>query len=730
MGFKNYMQFDMMDCGPTCLKMISKHYGKTLSLDTLRNKTKISKNGVSLFSISEAAEEIGFNSSGAIVSFEQLKNEVTMPAILHWTQNHFVVVYKIRRNKVYISDPGQGNKVYTKQEFLKYWASIDENGDKFGIVLLLEPTPQFYELDNEKEDESSEGLFFLLKYFYKYRKELTYVFFAIGISSVLQFSFPFLTQAIVDRGIASNSSSIVFTILMAQFVLLLGRLFIEYMRTWFLLFINSRINVSILSDYLIKLMKLPVSYFDTRRSGDILQRMNDHQRIQDFLTGPAIELVFSVVTIAVLGTTLLFYNATIFTVFAISSVLYTGWTFYLLRYNTVLNFRRFELGAQNQTEILQIINGIQDIKLYNSEKEKRWTWEKIQSKHFKLNIEYLKYTQIQQSGAFLINEGKNLLITFIAAISVINGQFTLGMMLAVQAIVGQLNGPISLIINLIQRYHDTKLSLERLTEIRGMDDEEPNDPETIHAVPNEKSITLRNLMFSYPGTDEAVLKNISFDIPAGKTTAIVGASGSGKTTLIKLLLKFYESYNGQIMIGGNAPLSKISPKAWRKECGTVMQESYIFSDTIANNISLGEEATDYERLGYAIHIANIGQFIESLPLGVETKIGSEGIGISQGQKQRILIARAVYKDPEFIFFDEATNALDASNESIIIKNLDQFFVNRTVVVVAHRLSTVKNAHKIIVLGNGEIIESGTHQELTQRRGNYFRLVKDQLELGA
>ncbi len=725
MAFKHYQQHDIMDCGPTCLKMVAKYYGKTISIERLRENSEMNKNGVSLYSISKAAEKLGFITSGAIVSYKQLKDEVSLPCIIHWTQNHFVVLYKITKNKVYLADPAQGKKVYSKIEFVQNWSTIEDDNHNGGVVLLLEPSPEFYNLENERED-SLEGLKLLLQYFRKYRKELYYVMIAIFISSIFQFIFPFLTQAIVDKGIGSKSYSIVLIILVSQFILLFGRFLIEYIRSWFLLFINSRINVSILSDYLIKLMKLPVSYFDTKRTGDILQRMSDHQKIQDFLTGPALELIFSTVTVFVLGSTLIFYSLPIFILFSISSILYVLWTVYMLKFNATLNYKRFELGAMNQTQTLQIINGIQDIKLFNSQNIKRWKWERIQAKLFKLSIRYLKYNQVQQSGSFILNESKNLLITYIAATSVIRGDFTLGMMLAIQAIVGQLNGPISLLINLIRQWDDTKLSLDRLNEVRKMKDEESQ-------VLNSKSfltshtISCNNLNFSYPGSTDYSLREVNLTIDAGKTTAIVGPSGSGKTTLLKLLLKFYNSYDGELKVGEDR-LTTISSEYWRSLCGTVMQDSFIFSDTIAHNIALGEERIDYKKLDNAIHNSNIKDFIDELPLGYNTLIGAEGIGVSQGQKQRILIARAIYKNPEFIFFDEATNALDASNEAVIVNNLERFFANRTVVVVAHRLSTVKHANKIVVLDKGRVVEVGTHNELILKQGAYFNLVKNQLEL--
>jgi ATP-binding cassette subfamily B protein len=717
-----------MDCGPTCLKMIAAYYGKTLTLDTLRKKTRISRNGVTLHSISEAAEDIGFNTTGAIVTFDQLHSEVPLPAIGHWRQNHFVVIYKVTANKIYISDPAQGNKTYTKNEFQKMWATQSDNNELMGIVLILEPTSKFEELDSEKDVSGKMGFLYLWKYIRRYRKEIFYIFIAIFLSSAFQFLFPFLTQSIVDTGIMNKDIGFVGIVLLAQFFLLLGRFSVEFVRGWLLLFVNSRVNVLVLSDFLAKLLRLPLSYFDTKVSGDILQRMSDYRRIQDFLSGPSIEVFFSLITILVLGFTLFIYNKLIFLVFIFASVLYTAWTLILLKQRTSLDLKRFELNSQNQTETLQIINGIHDIKLNNGEKVKRWRWEKIQAKLFRLNIDSLRYQQMQQSGAFLINEGKNLLITYIAASSVIENKFTLGVMLAIQAIVGQLNGPIILVINLIQSYHDTRLSLQRLNEIHTVKDEEPADGHLISEYPENKTLHIHDLSFTYPGTDEAVLDGISLDIPEGKTTAIVGASGSGKTTLLKLLLKFYDNYDGEIGFDGYS-LKDISPHFWRSKCGTVMQDGFIFSDTIANNIAVSDDQVEWNKLNYAIMIANIKEFVDTLPLGVSTRIGAEGMGISQGQRQRILIARAIYKNPDFLFFDEATNSLDANNEVVIIKNLELALKNKTVVIVAHRLSTVKNADQIIVLDKGRIVETGTHLELTSQRGTYYTLVKNQLELG-
>jgi len=728
MGFKNYKQHYIMDCGPTCLKMIARHYGKVIPLDTIREKIKLSKFGVTLFGIKEVAIDMGFECAGALLTFDQL-SESEFPVIAHWKQNHFLVIYKIRKEKVYVSDPASGNKVYKKEEFLKLWCSNFTAEEPRGVILTMTPTDNFYNLEEIADFTNTVSLSHLFNYLKLHKRDVYYILIAIGISSIIQFIFPFLTQLIVDNGISNKDLNIVMLILLAQFALLLGRLFIEYVRGWLLLYVNSRINVTILSEFLIKLLKLPLSFFDTKHSGDILQRINDQRRIQDFLTGPSLEILFSLITIIVLSFTLFFYDFRIFSIFIISSVLYVLWSIYMLKARRTLDYKRFELSGENQSAIIQLINGIQDIKLNNSENHSRWSWEKIQSKLFNLNIDSLKISQTLQSGSFFLNEGKNILITYVAAVGVIHGQFTLGVMLAIQAIVGQLNGPISLLINLFQNFYETKLSIERLNEIHNLKNEEDILPEQEFNYSGINDLVMSGLDFAYPGTYDAVLKDVNIHIPAGKITAIVGSSGSGKTTLLKILLKFYENYSGEIF-HGEENLKNIAPSFWRSKCGTVLQDGFIFSDTIANNIAIGQDEIDKDRLGQAIEVANIGDYITSLPLTTDTKIGAEGLGISQGQRQRILIARAVYKNPDFIFFDEATNALDANNESIITRNLEKFFKNKTVVIVAHRLSTVKNADQIIVMEKGRIIETGNHRSLVKSHGAYHTLVKNQLELDA
>ena len=712
-----------MDCGPTCLRMIAKHYGKNFSLQRLREISGINREGVSLLGISEAAEKIGFRTMGSRLNTQQLA-ELELPAILHWEQNHFVVFYKIKKGIYHIADPGKGLIEFTLAELQQRWLSAGE----FGIALILSPTPALHAQTGDQTEALNWG--YLLQYLYRYKQLVVQLFVGLGVGSLLQLIIPFLTQSVVDIGINTRNLNFIYIILIAQTMLFLGRMSVDFIRSWILLHISTRINISILTDFLIKLMKLPMSFFDTKMTGDIMQRMNDQKRIETFLTGPTLNIIFSLFNLIIFTGVLAYYNVNIFFIFLVSSVLYSLWVIAFLKKRRDLDFKRFDISSKNQSSVVQLINGMQEIKLNNCEQQKRWEWEHLQAGLFKFSVRSLSLNQIQQSGAFFINEGKNILITFLVAKAVIDGQLTLGGMMAIQYIVGQVNSPIEQMLGFLQQLQDAKISLERLNEIHQMEDEEPVDKTFLHELPADKSISLNQLSFTYPGAgNEPVLKGINLSIPEGKTTAIVGMSGSGKTTILKLLLRFYTPQKGEVKIGA-AYIDQIGYRYWRGQCGIVMQDGFIFSDTIARNIAVADEHPNMGRLQHAVKMANISDMIDDLPLGLNTKIGAEGNGISQGQKQRILIARAVYKDPEYIFFDEATNSLDANNESVIMNNLESFFKGRTVVVVAHRLSTVKNADNIVVLDKGVIIEQGTHAELTKNKGEYYNLVKNQLELGS
>jgi len=715
-----------MDCGPSCLRMIAAFYGKTYSLQRLRELAHISREGVSLLGLSNAAEAIGFRTIGARITIEQLL-EAPKPCVVHWDQDHFVVVYKFRKGKVSVADPAFGLVEYSEAEFRKHWLATVRHGEQKGICLLFDPTPKFFDLEGEEMNRSNFK--FLLKYLKPHRKLVTQLIIGFLVGSLIQLIFPFLTQSIVDVGINTQDINFIYLVLAAQMMLFVSRMTVDFIRSWILLHISTRINISIISDFLIKLMKMPIGFFDTKMIGDLLQRIGDHKRIERFLTSQSLNVIFSVFNIIIFSIVLVFYNVVIFLVFLFGSILYMGWVFLFLKKRRELDFKRFTQLADNQSKLIQLINGMQEIKLNNYERQKRWEWERIQARLFKVNISNLSLQQYQQAGSVFINETKNIVITVLAATSVVDGNMTLGMMLAVQYIIGQMNSPLDQMIEFMQVSQDAKISLERLSEIHNAKDEEQDQEGKLSQLPASADIHISDLVFQYEGPHSPkVLNTINLVIPQGKVTAIVGTSGSGKTTLVKLLLGFYPPVSGAIKVG-DSDLAAYKQHWWRDKCGAVMQDGFIFSDTIANNIGIGNDEIDKERLSYAVRMANIQEFIETLPLNYNTKIGPEGVGLSQGQKQRILIARAIYKNPDFIFFDEATNALDANNEKVILENLDLFFSGKTVVVVAHRLSTVKNAHQIIVLEKGSIVELGNHEELTAKHGAYYNLVKNQLELG-
>ena len=724
--FPNYKQTESKDCGPTCIKIIAKHYGKTINTQQLRNLSETTREGSSLLGLSEGVESIGFKSLGIKLAFTKLK-EAPLPCILHWNKNHYVVLYKIKRDTVYISDPAHGLISYTKNEFIQHWIgnNADENTEE-GIALLVEPTPKFYSEDFEEDEKF--GFSFIFKYLFKYKKFIVQLIVGLLAGSLLQLILPFLTQSVVDVGIKNQDINFVYLILFAQLFLFIGKASLEIIRSWILLHLSTRINISLISDFFIKLMKLPISYFDVRMTGDLLQRINDHKRIERILTTSSLTVLFSFFNLIIFSLVLGYYSLQIFGVFVLGSLLYFGWVLFFFKKRKELDYKRFSQVSQEQSKVIELINGMQEIKLHNAERRMRWNWEYVQARLFKVATKSLALEQTQSVGSNFINELKNMFITILSAKLVIDGQITLGMMMAISYIVGQLNGPIVQLINFMRDVQDAQISLDRLGEIHNMEEEEKATDEKVVTIPENVSIKLNNITFRYTGGLEPVIKELSLEIPANKTTAIVGVSGSGKTTLMKLLLGFYQVDQGEIMVG-NFNLKNISQKEWRRNCGVVMQEGYVFNDTIAKNIAVGEDYIDKEGLNHAIEVANIKDYIEGLPLGYNTKIGSEGSGLSTGQKQRLFIARSVYKNPKFLFFDEATSALDANNEKVIMENLNTFFSNKTAVVIAHRLSTVKNAHQIVVLDKGKVIEQGTHEELIKLKGSYYHLVKNQLELG-
>lgn len=762
--YKYFRQLDFMDCGPTCLRMIASFYGKDYSLDFLRANSFITRAGVSLQGISEAAEKIGFRTLKVKINYRQLIEEAPLPCILHWNQEHFVVLYDTKKSfwsflpwvdkeeKLVIADPGHDLVIVEKSIFLKCWSSGTESK---GVALLLETTPEFYTMQEENPHDKT-GFKFLFNYLKPYKKYFIQVFLGMVFGSILSMIFPFLTQSLVDFGIHRHNVSFIHLILISQLLLFIGGVAVDMIRSWILLHVGTRVSVTIISAFLIKLMKLPIAFFETKNIGDITQRIQDHYRIETFLTGSTLNTFFSIINLIVFSVVLGIYSPILLGIFVVGSILSILWITIFLKQRKDLDYNRFQRMRETQNSVYELITGMQEIKLNNCEKARRWDWERIQAKLFKISIKSLALEQYQEMGSTFFTQLKNILISYVAATQVIDNKISLGVMLSISYIIGQMNGPLSQLMSFMRSIQDAKISLERLGEIHNKPNEELDEENsfgTLNEVLDDdivtiedheddtvvlnhlnesrnRGIALKNVSFRYGGPQsQLILKNLNMIIPQGKVTAIVGTSGSGKTTLLKLLLKFYGLSDGDIFVNGSNMLD-ISAKGWRNECGTVMQDGYIFSDTIARNIAVDGQKIDEARLLEAVRVANLQDYIKRLPLGFATKIGNSGAGLSGGQRQRIFIARAVYKNPKYIFFDEATSALDANNERVIMENLDQFFKGRTVVVIAHRLSTVKNADQIIVLENGEIKEVGTHKQLTTNRGFYFELVKNQLELAA
>ncbi|KZS40578.1 ABC transporter ATP-binding protein [Aquimarina aggregata] len=737
MSFQFTHQHDNMDCGPACLSMVASSHGKNYPLKYLKENSSITREGVSLNGIREAGNDIGFDAIATKLNIEELKGRKDyFPAILHWNQNHFVVLRKVSKNiftnKYYyhIADPAHGLIKLSEQKFLESWYSEDEDG----IILFLIPREEFYEKEVVEKEEIS--IKYILSFLTPYRKQLTYMFLLLLFGSGLTLIFPFLTQMLIDKGVNAKDIDFIFIILSAQLGVFLGTITIDIFRNWLMLYIGTNLSITIISDFIKNILKLPIKFFDTKKKGDFIQRIQDNERIEEFLTSQSLTTFFSIITFVVFFGVFIYYDYKIFVVYLFLTVISVMWSFFWLKKRKRLDYYRFQQRSQDQESIYEIINGVTEMKINQFEDFKRLEWEKIQKKLFNLNIRILRINQIQISGFEFINQLKNIIVTFLAATFVVEGKMTLGALLSVSYIIGQMNSPIDQLISFFRSLQDAKLSLERLNEVQNHPTEEQDDQkklQNIEAIKEngiKKGIRLVNVSFKY-GTAIApnILENVNLCIPEGKVTAIVGASGSGKTTLMKLLLRFYNPNNGKIFFNDTNILD-LSPKSIRENCGVVMQDGYIFSDTIERNIATGDTDIDYKKLAYALKIANIEEYIESLPLKLKTKIGAAGNGISGGQQQRILIARAIYKNPRYIFFDEATSALDAENEKIIHDNLQGFFKNRTVVIIAHRLSTVKNADQIIVLKKGGIVEYGNHQELVSTKGDYYSLVKNQLELGS
>lgn len=727
-SFPIYKQHDISDCGATCLRMVARYFGRFYSLEYLRKLTNQRREGVSLLDISEAAERIGMHTVAARLSLEQLRDNTPLPSILHWRDNHFVVLIRFTRKEAVIADPAVGIRHIPREEFIRQWYRNDPGEEPGGIALFLEPTPDFFAQPGE---QSGKGSFrYVLQYLLRQRALVWQLGIGLALSVVLLLVFPFLLMALVDNGIGVGNFDFLMLVLGAWLVLYGSQILIEHLRGWIMLHLGVRASISLVSDFLMKVVRLPVRFFDQRMSADLLNRIYDNNRIERLLTTNTLQTVFSLTSILLLGLLLLYFDTTLFYIFLFGTTIYVVWVLRFMTARRELDYMRYDEAARSQERLTELIQGMQDIKLYQAETPKRWDWERAEARQFRTGIKFLGLNQRQRLGASILHELKNIFITVFAVRAVMMGQLSIGGLFAVQYILGQTSAPIQQLIDFLRALQDARISLERLNEVHLREDEE--DPDTkISILPEQGDLHLENVSFYYdPGAEvEPALKNINLTIPKGKTTAIVGSSGSGKTTLIKLLLQIYEPSEGQIRVGDTL-LSNIQTRLWRSKCSAVLQEGFIFSDTIARNIGLGDDIIDDRRLLRAVKVANIQSFVESLPLSYGTRIGANGMGLSQGQKQRLLIARAVYHNPEYFFFDEATNALDAYNEMIIMENLEDYFLHKTRVIVAHRLSTIVNADHIIVLEGGEVVEQGTHEQLSKRKGTYFQLLRNQWELGA
>ncbi len=732
--FTSYRQLDYMDCGPTCLRMVARFYGQHYSLEALREKTHMSKQGTSLLSLSEAAERLGFRTEAVATDFDTLQKDVLLPCIAHWRDRHFLVIYRVTKKHVYVADPAAGKIRHTKEAFLQGWQNTE---DKTGVMLLLEPNPEFYEQADTHAKETARGWGFLLTFFRPYQRYLWQLILSVLVIGLIQFLFPFMAQALVDEGIRNNNLNFIYIILIAQLVLFASQTLGEVIRSYLLLYVGNRVSISLLSSFLQKLMQLPHPFFERKNLGDLFQRISDNERIEEFLTAQSLTVLFSLFSIVVFGIILAYYSLMIFVVFLVGALLYVLWIVLLARQRAVLEYKRFEASAEHQSQLQDLLYGMPEIRLNGSQQRRRWRWEAVRIKQHRLATQTLSVDQLQSRGGTFLHELKNIAITFLAALLVIKGEMTLGMLIAVQYILGQLNTPLLSLVGFLQSAQDAKLSLARLSEVHHSGDQqkssalsEENDRfDLSDAAPGE--LRFEKVSFHYEGPQSpAVLKDVSLTIPKGKVTAIVGSSGSGKTTLLKLLLQFYPPTEGAVYVAGQ-PLNKLPAATWLSQCGVVMQDGFIFDDTLLANITESDSRRplDKDRLAHAVRIAHLEQFIDNLPKGYHTPVGQNGMGLSGGQKQRLLIARAVYKNPSYLFFDEATSALDAESERYIVNNLENFFQDRTVLIIAHRLSTVRHAHQIVVLEEGQVVEQGSHSELTYRKGKYYSLVKNQLTLG-
>ncbi|APU97930.1 ABC transporter ATP-binding protein [Sphingobacterium sp. B29] len=718
------IQMDKMDCGPTCLRLIARYYGRFYPINFLRELCGTTKEGISIINLIHAAEKIGLKSRGVKCTLAQLQHDVPLPVVVHWKDSHFLIVYKVDRKYFYVSDPSAGLVKHPIKTFVKSWY---KSTTKKGVVIGFEPDGNFFDLHQEENFRRKKSFNTIFQYFKPYRLSIINLFIVMLFVTGLQAIIPFIARSIIDIGISTQDMNFVNIMLFANIAILLATTLSNAVRDWIVLHLTSRINISLISDYLVKLMKLPIGFFENKMIGDILQRAQDHQRIKDFIMGNSLNLIFSGLTFIVFAVILVTFNTFIFWVFVSGSVIYFLWIFGFLAIRRRLDTNYFGLMAKDQSYWVETITGMQDIKVNNYETQKRWKWENLQARLYKVNLKLLSITNYQNLGGQFIENLKNVAITIVCAKAVIQGEMSFGIMMSTQIIIGMLNAPIQQFIQFIISAQFAKISFARINEIHGLEDEEQVGSFNETILPQGKDIVLKSLYFQYAPKNPYIVNGVNLVIPHGKVTAIVGDSGSGKTTLMKLILRLYSQNHGEIYLG-NLNVNNIPLHYWRSKCGVVLQDGKIFNDTVINNIVLGDDNIDIERLEKALEAANIREEIEDMPKGYKTMMGEQGRGLSGGQKQRILIARALYKNPDYLFLDEATNSLDSRNEKRIVEALDKIFREKTVVVIAHRLSTIQKAHQIVVMRDGKVAEIGSHDLLMERKGHYYQLINSQISL--
>lgn len=732
MKYRVIMQHDSMQCGAACLLSVCHFYGRSgMSLEQMTEMCGVGRDGVSIYDLNKAARRLGFETLCAKLTLSDLL-DITLPCILFWNASHFVVLFEARGGRYVIGDPALGVVERSEAEVSQAWlAADDDDGVLRGVVLGLSPTDDFSCGGDCGVQSLSlrKSLPSLWTYVRPHRWCIAQLAAGLAFGCVVQLILPFLSQAVVDVGVGLRDVGSLWTLVIAQMALMLGRAAAGFVRSWILLRIGTRVNIAMVSDFLAKLMRLPMTFFDKKLTGDILQRMGDYSRVRDFFTSQALDALFALSSVAVFAFVLGCYSLRLFAVFLVGSLAHAAWLSFFMRRRRVLDYELFRRQALCSNKTLECVSSLHEVKLQGCGARRRAEWEASQEALVSTQAQSLALSQRQEAGSVVIAEGKNIVMTLCSATAVMSGDMTMGMMLATQFIAGQLVSPIERLTRFAYAAQDVRVSLERILSVSRMPDEDDGRNASPVDVDWRLGVEFRHVSFAYSPSEcgHPAVDDVSLYFPSGKVTAIVGASGSGKSTLIKLLLGFFEPQEGDVSVGG-VELSSLPMEWWRGQCGIVMQDGVIFSDSVARNIAMADDEPDMRRVREAARLACADGFISDLHAAFETKIGAEGQQLSKGQAQRILLARAVYRNPSLLILDEATNSLDTVSERRIVDNLASFCAGRTTIVIAHRLSTVRNADNIIVMSGGRVVERGTHNELAKLHGYYYELIKNQLDI--